>query len=1122
MGLFSFLSKRPANKARSGVSSAASQRYEPSISGSVATTQGGRSVIGNETQVNDKVFRGTGFSQSALSLDSSDEDQDEEPAPTPRVPRFRDESVERPSTAPSSRPSSAAGGKTASPQTKKNGQKRPPPLSFRPTRPAPTAPSAPESRPSSRGSMRTITSALRRPAGHGRSESLRADSTAKTFKDLLDAQSEIKPADFHARVKAAGARDYGEDVAERNMGANGSFNFDLPHGQGYSSQPQTQGAGAEARAAGPAAAKKLDPYKAGVRRKSPPATQQTFMRPVDLESATPLGPGATRKQDPARRRSVSTYLPPGLGKMKFLPFDRSSEEEETKETKDLSPRTPGLDINKLDTGVAALGQSRPVIPRMPRVPRIPESAPAPAIRKAWRPRDSVELAKKRSETPVLEEHSENESSSSPATDFAVWSATRSRRTSAMFQASMAPKRHQSLQALRAPVSSVSALASASTSAVVTQDAVMQATPLMHPPIIPRNHGHREIRDGPIYEVRSVEEAASIKSIKSITGSPGRSARATSPTPSFRLLSMKDLAHPSAADITLPDDDTLDFPPPIRTRSTRGYSASSGTPTACGSSTSSASASITASTLNHTISTSNRPPSLHTAGTSVDLSIGTISPKLKPVGVARSLGNPHDDSEDDSGSNYDDRDEVSVDDDDNDHLARPKSSGSAVGAFNIDDYLSSDAESLTAAMAGLDDDDRNRDRSNSHDSGLSTATTTNTTPNRRPTAEGEEELLFDDFGFGMSGMQLPGLADSFPVGNGRAGKGSRRRGEIGVESESKSRKASQTITRRATVSMVYEDGMYDDVAAVRGRRRQWETDAAAVVPNVQNGRARGNSASARRSGYPYPSHGNHNHGYKRRSLTIGLGGGLEREREREREQNPYTTRNRRYILDTAADDDDDEDNVDDDEINDDATEYESARSEYDDDPHSPLPVPGNARHRKGLSAVGGCVGAGVGANVGAGTVDDEAGYDADYVEDDSEGLLARRRRQYRQRLLQTQTSTASSNQGKKTTTTTTTTTSNNQLSALRQLEGRGIDLEVLERELQALGLSLAHVQAARGQMEDEEEKPKRSGGEVDGEEPAQRNAEENKVAAAVRLRKEMKRAKRLAGQPSKGMLRRGVV
>ncbi|KAK4146844.1 uncharacterized protein C8A04DRAFT_9471 [Dichotomopilus funicola] len=938
MGLFSFLSKRPANKARSGVSSAASQRYEPSISGSVATTQGGRSVIGNETQVNDKVFRGTGFSQSALSLDSSDEDQDEEPAPTPRVPRFRDESVERPSTAPSSRPSSAAGGKTASPQTKKNGQKRPPPLSFRPTRPAPTAPSAPESRPGSRGSMRTITNALRRPAGHGRSESLRVDSTAKTFKDLLDAQSEIKPADFHARVKAAGARDYGEDVAERNMGANGSFNFDLPHGQGYSSQPQTQGAGAEARAAGPAAAKKLDPYKAGVRRKSPPATQQTFMRPVDLESATPLGPGATRKQDPARRRSVSTYLPPGLGKMKFLPFDRSEEEEETKETKDLSPRTPGLDINKLDTGVAALGQSRPVIPRMPRVPRIPESAPAPAIRKAWRPRDSVELAKKRSETPVLEEHSENESSSSPATDFAVWSATRSRRTSAMFQASMAPKRHQSLQALRAPVSSVSALASASTSAVVTQDAVMQATPLMHPPIIPRNHGHREIRDGPIYEVRSVEEAASIKSIKSITGSPGRSARATSPTPSFRLLSMKDLAHPSAADITLPDDDTLDFPPPIRTRSTRGYSASSGTPTACGSSTSSASASITASTLNHTISTSNRPPSLHTAGTSVDLSIGTISPKLKPVGVARSLGNPHDDSEDDSGSHYDDRDGVSVDDDDNDHLARPKSSGSAVGAFNIDDYLSSDAES------------------NSHDSGLSTATTTNTTPNRRPTAEGEEELLFDDFGFGMSGMQLPGLADSFP---------------------------------------------------------------------------------------------------------------------------------------------------------------------YDDDPHSPLPVPGNARHRKGLSAVGGCVGAGVGANVGAGTVDDEAGYDADYVEDDSEGLLACRRRQYRQRLLQTQTSTASSNQGKKTTATTTT-TSNNQISALRQLEGRGIDLEVLERELQALGLSLAHVQAARGQMEDEEEKPKRSGGEVDGEESAQRNAEENKVAAAVRLRKEMKRAKRLAGQPSKGMLRRGVV
>ncbi|UNI16841.1 hypothetical protein JDV02_003237 [Purpureocillium takamizusanense] len=39
--------------------------------------------------------------------------------------------------------------------------------------------------------------------------------------DLLDAQGEIKPADFKSRVRAAGARDYGEDVADRNLGENG-------------------------------------------------------------------------------------------------------------------------------------------------------------------------------------------------------------------------------------------------------------------------------------------------------------------------------------------------------------------------------------------------------------------------------------------------------------------------------------------------------------------------------------------------------------------------------------------------------------------------------------------------------------------------------------------------------------------------------------------------------------------------------------------------------------------------------------------------------------------------------------------------------------------------------------
>ncbi|KAI1268221.1 hypothetical protein F5Y18DRAFT_220846 [Xylariaceae sp. FL1019] len=45
---------------------------------------------------------------------------------------------------------------------------------------------------------------------------------ARAHVDLLDAQSMFKPSDFHSRVKATGARDYGEDVADRNMGENSS------------------------------------------------------------------------------------------------------------------------------------------------------------------------------------------------------------------------------------------------------------------------------------------------------------------------------------------------------------------------------------------------------------------------------------------------------------------------------------------------------------------------------------------------------------------------------------------------------------------------------------------------------------------------------------------------------------------------------------------------------------------------------------------------------------------------------------------------------------------------------------------------------------------------------------
>lgn len=48
----------------------------------------------------------------------------------------------------------------------------------------------------------------------------RAASLSRSV-DLLDAHGQLGPSDFKARVQASGSRDYGEDVAERNIGQNG-------------------------------------------------------------------------------------------------------------------------------------------------------------------------------------------------------------------------------------------------------------------------------------------------------------------------------------------------------------------------------------------------------------------------------------------------------------------------------------------------------------------------------------------------------------------------------------------------------------------------------------------------------------------------------------------------------------------------------------------------------------------------------------------------------------------------------------------------------------------------------------------------------------------------------------
>ncbi|KAK4155791.1 hypothetical protein C8A00DRAFT_13179 [Chaetomidium leptoderma] len=715
MGFFSFLSRRTGNRGKTKAAFKA-EPYDSALSRS-RQTQDGYYLTGNIPDADDTLPRGrAAFDHSQLSLDTASDD--EHPAPAPGIPRLRDESVERPSTAPDARPSSAVI-PNSSPRVKRNGQTRPPPLSFRMARPETAAPG---SRPSSRGSINTITSAFRRASGHSRAMSLRRDGE-KAFKDILDAQSEIKPADFKTRVKAAGARDYGEDVAERNMGQNG-FDLGSEHVRAFYTESERA---------------RPDPYKAGVRRRSLRSSQHILPSRVSASPLLPSPKPITRGKDSARRRSVISYVPLNLG---------SSNPDSLG---DLSPRTPAPDDDKLDFGFS------PRVVRPPTEFHPPDIAPAPMVRTTRRPRDSVELAKKRAEVPMPEDHVGDDL---PATDFALWSATRSRRSSAIISTTSFIRRHHSLHTLQPSV----------LSSATSRDTVAHAMPLPYRPKTALQHQVQGAPERFTHRVSLIFENDDALSTVGSTSAPSLKIREadTRPSRSFPLLPSAVVTN--TADITIPNDEILEFPPPIRTRGTRGWSASSGTPTACESTTA---ASTAASTFH-------RPPSLHTADTSVDLSVGTRSPASKPSTRSTTHDSDGDDDDDDTKPGnttlcalLDAQETFDVDaylssssiysfphtlDDDrnkNDIDTLPPGTHAIIDStaamamvdhFNMDDYLSSDdVDSLRS-----------------------------TTPNhqhhhhrRRPTGEGEEELLFNDLwrcrgGGGVNGgMQLPGLADLFP-------------------------------------------------------------------------------------------------------------------------------------------------------------------------------------------------------------------------------------------------------------------------------------------------------------------------------------------------------------------------
>lgn len=159
----------------------------------------------------------------------------------------------------------------------------------------------------------------------GRSDSITSIGSGR-FKDLLDAQEKIRPIDFRARLEATGARDYGEDVADRNMRQNAPGNHDTVRHAVFRGH----------EASGPALPSRsgqLDPSATDCRTQS--LTSSSHLSPHNSSPMTnsrlgsPIPDSASIKESRIKRNvvrpntkrlSLHTYTPSGLTSLNTTHF----------------------------------------------------------------------------------------------------------------------------------------------------------------------------------------------------------------------------------------------------------------------------------------------------------------------------------------------------------------------------------------------------------------------------------------------------------------------------------------------------------------------------------------------------------------------------------------------------------------------------------------------------------------------------------------------------------------------------------------------------------------------------------------------------------------------------------
>ncbi|KAK0735821.1 hypothetical protein B0T21DRAFT_192612 [Apiosordaria backusii] len=397
MGIFSFFSRKTHDKNKAA--SLKAHAYDTIAAGTVPV-QGAYPVAGNGPNVFDTLSRGRpDFHHTQLSLMVPHNGNGA--APAPGVPRYRDGSVERPNTAPNGQPPSLQ--RMSSGTRLRKGGKKAPPVSFKMLRSAGAIING-GSRPASQGSEFESKSVSQGNCAHSRSNSMRSESGRS--KDILDAHSELKPPDFRARVKAAGAKDYGEDVAERNMGENG-FDLESEHVKAfYDSHPNAPRTRESTAALNPRSSKHTiretpnsqpkwpiappPPSVAPSQRPLPKALAGQIPRYKSTDTALYADIKTTGGGHLKRRVSVNTYMPPTSN-------NKTS-------TVSLS-KVHGSEIATIDLDIL-----KPPIVMGP--PRTSRESP----RTARVPRDSVMLARRKASVP---DHLRGGGDSSPERTFTL-------------------------------------------------------------------------------------------------------------------------------------------------------------------------------------------------------------------------------------------------------------------------------------------------------------------------------------------------------------------------------------------------------------------------------------------------------------------------------------------------------------------------------------------------------------------------------------------------------------------------------------------------------------------------------------------------------------------------------